>query len=238
MNRVMRLGDRTAHSLMTPRTRIAWLDIDSPQAENIQVLLENKFSRFPVYRGSDNDIVGILETKVLTRYLAQEGIGNLFAELSEPLFVSESTRALTLIEIFREEGAHMAFVVDEYGDLQGVVTLNDVIGAVLGQIQQQEADAGDYSAPVVQRDDGSYLVDGSLPSEDLRELLEVSALPNEDEHDFNTAAGMVVVRFGRIPAPGEHFSYAGWRIEVIDLDGARVDKLLIQRLNEPADVNA
>lgn len=236
MNRVMRLGDRTAESLMTPRTRIAWLDINAPREENLEVLRESPYSRYPVYRDADHEVVGILESKSLANLLARGDVDDMFTTLAEPLFVSESTRALTLLEIFRDEGAHMALVVDEYGDLQGLVTLNDLLGAVLGQIHQQENDA-DADAPVVQREDGSYLVDGSLSSEDLRELLDVAHLPDEDEHDYNTAAGMVVTHFGRIPAPGEYFDYENWRVEVVDLDGARVDKLLIQRLPEPVDID-
>lgn len=235
MNRVMRLGDRTAESLMTPRTRIAWLDIEAPREENLEVLRDTPYSRYPVYRGSDNDVVGILETKSLASLFARgDATENMFTTLVDPLFVSESTRALALLEIFRDESAHMALVVDEYGDLQGLVTLNDLLGAVLGQIQQQENDAAD-DAPLVQREDGSFLVDGSLSSEDLRELLDLARLPDEDEHDYNTAAGMVVSHFGRIPAPGEYFDYENWRVEVVDLDGARIDKLLIQRLPEPVD---
>lgn len=237
MNRVMRLGDRTAENLMTPRTRIAWLDLEASHEENIQVLREHPFSRYPVYRGSDSDVVGIMETKSLARLLTRpDEIDSLLQDLAEPLFVTESTRALTLLEIFRDEGAHMALVVDEYGDLQGLVTLNDLIGAVLGQVQQLEIDASD-NAVVVQRSDGSYLVDASLSSEDLRELLDLAKMPNEDEHDYNTAAGMVVANFGRIPSPGEWFEHSGWRFEVVDLDGARIDKLLVQRQPDTADMN-
>lgn len=231
MNRVLRLGDRTAESLMTPRTKIAWLDAAASREENLEVLRENPYSRYPVYRESDREVLGIWETKSLLQLLDQGDEGDLFATLAEPIFVSESTRTSTLLETFRDEGAHMALVVDEYGDLQGLVTLNDLLGAVLGQGQQQEVDA-DEDARVVQRDDGSFLVDGGLSSEDLRELLELAQLPGEDEHDFNTAAGMMVSRFGRIPTPGEHFRHGPWRFEVVDLDGARVDKLLIARLPE------
>ena len=235
MNRVMRLGDRTAEGLMTPRTRIAWLDTAAPLEKNLDVLRDTPYSRYPVYCGSDSDVVGILETKALASLFARgDASEGMFNTLIEPLFVSESTRALTLLEIFRDEGAHMALVVDEYGDLQGVVTLNDLLGAVLGQIQQQENDASN-DALLVQREDGSFLVDGSLSSEDLRELLDLARLPDEDEHDYNTAAGMVVAHFGRIPAPGEYFDYENWRIEVVDLDGARIDKLLIQQLPDRAD---
>ncbi len=227
LNRVARLGERTAETLMTPRTKIAWLDMTASREENLEVMREHPYSRYPVYRGSDNDIAGIMESRNLAR-LAGRTDADLFANLVDPLFVTESTSALTLLETLREEGAHMALVVDEYGDLQGLVTLDDLLDAVMGQIRQQQDD-GDDDARVVQRDDGSWLVDGGLASADLCELLGLPNLPGEHDHDFNTAAGMVVAWFGRIPAPGEAFTHEGWRIEVVDLDGARIDKLLVQR---------
>jgi len=228
MNRVLSLGDRTTDSLMTPRTRIAWLDAAAEPAENLEALQAAPFSRFPVYRGSDQDVLGILESKSLVRAMGRGELPDLFAQLREPLFVSESTPALKLLEIFREEQQSLALVVDEYGDVTGLVTVNDLMGAVIGRIQAGEGDEG--PSRVVVRDDGSLLVDGALPVEELGELLGVSALPGEDEHDFNTAAGMVIAHFGRIPHAGEHFDWSGWRIEVVDLDGPRVDKLLLQRV--------
>jgi putative hemolysin len=228
MNRVMRLGDRTADSFMTPRVRIAWLDAAAPLAENLQVLRDTPYSRYPVYRGDDHEVLGVLEAKSLVGLVGSEA-RDLFRQLRPPLFVSESTRALALLEIFRDEGAHLALVVDEYGDIQGLVTQNDLFGAVMGRLGTAEDDAGD-EAMVVRRHDGSFLVDGGVSTEDLRELLTLSSLPAEEDHDYNTVAGMVIARFGRIPHAGEHFEWNGWRFEVVDLDGARIDKLLIQAL--------
>jgi putative hemolysin len=228
MNRVMRLGDRTADSFMTPRVRIAWLDAAAPLAENLQVLRDTPYSRYPVYRGDDHEVLGVLEAKSLVGLVGSEA-RDLFRQLRPPLFVSESTRALALLEIFRDEGAHLALVVDEYGDIQGLVTQNDLFGAVMGRLGTAEDDADD-EAMVVRRHDGSFLVDGGVSTEDLRELLSLSSLPAEEDHDYNTAAGMVIARFGRIPHAGEHFEWSGWRFEVVDLDGARIDKLLIQAL--------
>jgi putative hemolysin len=229
MNRVMRLGDRTADSFMTPRVRIAWLDIAAPHEENLEVLRDSPYSRYPVYRGNDHEVVGVLEAKSIAAMVGA-GQSDLFRDLRPPLFVSESTRALALLEIFRDEGAHLALVVDEYGDIQGLVTQNDLLGAVLGRIETSETDSDEESL-VVRRHDGSYLVDGSLSTEDLRELLTLSSLPAEEDHDYNTVAGMVIARFGRIPHAGEHFEWSGWRFEVVDLDGARIDKLLIQAIS-------
>ena len=229
MNRVMRLGDRHAASLMTPRTRIAWLDAAASRDENLEVMRDTPFSRYPVYRAADTEVVGVLEAKSLAALIGSGSRDDLFRTLKPPLFVSESTRALNLLEIFREENAHLALVVDEYGDIQGLVTLNDLLGAVLGRLQQDESDA-DEEAQVVRRQDGSYLIDGRLSTEDLRELLSLGALPDEEDHDYNTVAGMMIAHFGRIPHSGESFDWENWRFEVVDLDGARIDKLLVQRL--------
>ena len=227
MNRVLRLGDRSSASLMTPRTRIAWLDAGESFGDNLAVMRQTPFSRYPVYRGSDAEVIGVLEIKSLIDRLDEPAF-DLFRHLREPLFVSESTPALKLLEILREEQQSLALVVDEYGDVTGLVTVNDVMEAVIGRNQSGE---GPDSIPqITTRDDGSLLVDGGISVETVRELLGGGALPGQDEHDYHTAAGMVIARFGRIPNVGEHFDWNGWRVEVVDLDGPRVDKLLLQRL--------
>ncbi|MFC3550011.1 hemolysin family protein [Lysobacter cavernae] len=232
MNRVLSLGDRSAESLMTPRTRIAWLDAAADFAENLAAMRETPFSRYPVYRGDDSEVLGILEVKSLLDRL-DEKAPDLFKELREPLFVSESTHAMKLLEIFREEQQSLALVVDEYGDISGIVTVADLMDAVVGRLHSgSSGETDDTAGPVVERADGSFLLDGSLPIEDLRELVGGRRLPDEDEHDFHTAAGMVIAHLGRIPYVGEHFDWDGWRIEVIDLDGPRIDKLLLHRHDE------
>ena len=229
VNRVLRLGDRSAASLMTPRTRVVWLDANAPLEENLATMRETPYSRYPVYRGSDAEVLGILEVKSLTGRLGQGGAVDLFGTLQPALFVSESTQAMRLLEILREAQQTMALVVDEYGEVIGAVTASDLLGAVIGRGQAAH-EAGDDEPLVVPREDGSWLVDGRLSGDDTRELLGVGALPGEDEHDFHTIAGMVVAHFGRIPETGEHFAWQGWRIEVVDRDGARIDKLLVARL--------
>ena len=230
MNRVMRLGDRTAESLMTPRNRIAWLDTQHDQEANLESMREHAFSRYPVYRGNDQDIAGILEVKTL---LTHGQGGGLFQSLREPVYVSESTHAMKLLEIFREEHQSMALVVDEYGEIQGLVTVSDLMGAVVGRLQVVDHD--DDAPLVVARADGSLLVDGSLPVEDLRELMAGADLPDAEEAAYNTVAGLCIDSFGRIPQTGEWFDLSGWRFEVIDLDGARVDKILLRQLSDSDD---
>ena len=225
LNRVMRLGDRTADSLMTPRTRIAWLDAAAPLGENLAAMQEHEFSRYPVYRGNDSDVAGVLEVKTLLDELGkQEPV--LFQDLREPVFVSESTHAMKLLEIMREEQQSMALVVDEYGDIQGIVTITDIMDAVLGRLQAGENEGDE--ALVVEREDGSLLVDGGLHIDELRELTG-ERLADADEHGYNTTAGLTIAYFGRIPHVGEYFQLGMWRVEVVDLDGPRIDKLLLQR---------
>lgn len=231
MQRVMRLGDRTVESIMTPRTRIVWLDANTSFQDNLSEMRETPYSRYPVYRGSDAEVLGLLEVKSLLDRL-QEREPDLFTTLRPALFVSESTHALKLLEIFREEQQSLALVVDEYGEITGMVTVNDLMGAVLGRLQSGETP--DSEALVIERADGSLLVDGSLPVDELRELIG-HRLPHLDDHDYHTAAGMAIAHFGRIPNTSEYFEWSGWRIEVIDLDGARIDKLLLTRI-ENTDV--
>lgn len=226
MQRVMRLGDRTVESIMTPRTRIVWLDANASFQDNLSEMRETPYSRYPVYRGSDADVLGLLEVKSLLDRL-EERAPDLFKTLRPALFVSESTHALKLLEIFREEQQSLALVVDEYGEITGMVTVNDLMGAVVGRLQSGETP--DAEALVLERADGSLLVDGSLPVDELREIIG-QRLPNLDDHDYHTAAGMVIAHYGRIPNTGEVFEWAGWRIEVVDLDGPRIDKLLMSRV--------
>ncbi len=230
VNRVLRLGDRSVDSLMTPRTRIVWLDKDASTEENLARMRDTPYSRYPVYRSSDKDVIGVLSIKRLPALLGRPQF-DLFAKLAKPLYVPGTARALDLLEEFRDAETRLALVVDEYGDIEGLVTLNDVLSAVVGKNAAPVPTT--QPAPFVRRDDGSLLVDGALSTEDLAELLELSKLPQQEEHDFHTAGGMVVANFGHIPQPGEHFDWRGLRFEVVDLDGARVDKILISKLTPP-----
>jgi putative hemolysin len=226
VNRVLRLGDRTVDSVMTPRMRIAWLDMNAPLEENLEVLRQTSYSRYPVYRGDESDVVGVMEVKNLLGGITL-GKPELFRTLAKPLYVPATARALDLLEEFRDAETPLALVVDEYGDIDGIVTLNDLLAAVVGVSQLGHGGGGEENSPIVQREDGSWLIDGAISTDDLRELLHVDQLPGEDEHDFRTAAGMVMAALGHIPVTGEVFAWRGIRFEVVDLDGARIDKLLV-----------
>jgi putative hemolysin len=212
---------------MTPRVRITWLDAAAELDENLTVMRAHPFSRYPVYRGSDSEVLGVMEVKTLLDRIGETD-PDLFGELREALFVSESTHALKLLEIFREEQQSFALVVDEYGDVSGVVTVNDLMGAVMGRIYDVSLSPEDDMRGTGSRaEDGSYFLDGALPVENCGSSSAVAACPAR-RNDFHTTAGMVIA-FGRIPHVGENFGWNGWRIEVVDLDGPRIDKLLLQR---------
>jgi len=227
VNRVLRLGDRSVDSVMTPRVRIAWLDMAAPREDNVEVLRQTPYSRYPVYRGDESEVVGVVEVKRLLQSFA-EGRPQLFEHLAKPLYIPATARALDLLEEFRDAETPLALVVDEYGDIEGLVTVNDLLAAVVGASQLAHGDAAE-SAPIVERADGSWLIDGSLATDDLRELLHLDHLPGEAEHEFRTAAGLVMAALGHIPQVGEVFAWQGIRFEVMDLDGARIDKLLVTR---------
>jgi putative hemolysin len=235
VNRVLRLGDRSVDSLMTPRPRIVWLDVSMPLAENLAVMRETPYSRYPVCRSSDKDVVGILELKQLAGHLGSPQV-DLFRKLGKPLFVPATARGMDLIDEFRESETTLALVVDEYGDIAGLVTLNDLLGAVMGKAATPLVETAD--APIVRREDGSWLIDGALGVDDLRELLGGGQLPRETDEDYRTAAGMLIAQFGRIPRVGEHFDWRNYRFEVVDLDGARIDKILVAPGHETAAEHA
>lgn len=226
VNRVLRLGDRSVDSLMTPRPRIAWLDAAASTEDNLAVMRETPYSNYPVYRGDEQEVLGVLEVKRIIARLVRDAQPDLFAQLRPPLYVPGTARALDLLEEFRDAETTLALVVDEYGDIVGLVTLNDLLSTVVGKTATT---AQTHDQPIVQREDGSWLVDGRLAADDLRELLGLAELPGETDHDFHTAAGMLTAHWGRIPQAGEHFTARGYRFEVVDLDGARIDKLLVSR---------
>lgn len=227
VNRVLGFGDRTVDSLMQPRNEIIWLDAALPLEDNLAVMRDTPYSRYPVKNGSDKDVLGILQVKSLTDALATGRQIDLFQRLAPAIFVPESALAISLLSRFRDAEAPFAMVVDEFGDVVGMVTPNNLLNAVFGRLAHSREDG---EVPIVKRADGSFLVDGRVPVDDLRETLALQKLPNEDDDAYHTAAGMVITHYGRIPQVGERFEFGGWRFEVVDLDGARIDKLLIERV--------
>lgn len=225
---IFRLGDRRVGTLMTPRTELVWLDLDDPMEENQRKILGSIHSRFPVARGSLDHVVGVVQAKDLLASCMAGIEFTLKDVLCQPLFVPESMPALKVLELFRESRVHTALVIDEYGGFQGLVTLFDILESIVGEIP----DAGDLSElEVIQREDGTWLVDGMLPIDELKEIFHLSTMPGEERGYYQTVGGFVMTSLGRIPVASDHFVWSGLRFEVVDMDGLRVDKVLIVPLS-------
>lgn len=222
---VFRLGGRKVVDLMRPRGRVAWLDVHGTWDEHLTRLKGNAYSRFPVVDGDLDRLVGVVHVKDLFLALDAGVKLDLQALARKPLILPETTPALTALRRFQASGEQMAVIVDEHGGVQGIVTLADLVQAVVGD-PQGAADAG--VPRIRQREDGSWLADGSLPVTDLIEVLKLREVPGEED-GFSTVGGLVLAHLHRIPAPGDHVTVDGWRFEVVDMDGNRIDKVLIAR---------
>jgi putative hemolysin len=225
---VFRLDERQIGSMMIPRTEIAWLDADAPLHEMLAVISEQPHSRFPVCRGGLDEVIGVLPSQRLIAPLAAGQTPSLAELLQPPVFVPETLSGMELLEHFRVSEAQLVFVVDEYGAVQGVITVRDVLEAITGEFSPPSA----TNAWAVQRADGSWLMDGLIPVPELKDRLELRDLPEEDRGRYNTLAGMIMLLLGRLPTTTDRVDWEGWRFEVVDLDGKRVDKVLVQRAPE------
>ncbi|GAB1539398.1 hemolysin family protein [Scytonema sp. NUACC21] len=232
VERVFRLGDRPASSFMTPRPDIVWLDLEDTPQENRKKIIDSGYSRYPVCQGGLDNVLGIIRvTDLLARSFSGEQL-DLTMGLLQPTYVPESTRGLKVLELFKQTVTHMALVVDEYGVIQGLVTLNDVMIEIVGDVPSIE----DQEDPqIVQREDGSWLLDGMLSVEEFFELFDVDRLHSEDRGSYQTLGGFVMAHLGRIPTTADHFEWQGMRLEVVDMDGNRVDKVLVM---PPVDKSA
>lgn len=223
---VLELDSLPVTALMTPRPKLVFLNLDDPEETNWRRIVASGHSHFPVCQGGRDQVLGMIAVKALW---AQTALG-VQTSLKNLLFpapvVPETMTAIQLLEQFKKTGKHIALVADEFGSIQGLVTLIDVMEAIVGDLptplQRHQPEAR-------RRDDGSWLVDATLPVNEAKALLRVDGLPAETEADYQTLGGFVVTQFGRIPAAGDHFDWAGWRFEVADMDRHRVDKLIISR---------
>jgi len=224
VERVFRLGDRPVSSFMTPRPDIVWLDLEDSAEENRQKIIDGGYSRYPVCQGELDNVLGVIPvTDLLARSFCGEKL-DLTIGLRQPVFVPESTRGLKVLELFKQTVTHMALVVDEYGVIQGLVTLNDVMSEIVGDVA---SDDEQEDPQIVQREDGSWLLDGMLSVDEFFELFDQEDLPYENRGSYQTLGGFVINHLGRIPAVADHFQWQEMRFEVIDMDGNRVDKVLV-----------
>ncbi len=224
---VFRLADRRVGALMTPRMDIAWLDAAGTLEETRDIVAKYGHSRYPVCDGNLDNVLGIVDAQQLLAATITGQPMDVGALMRRPLFVPETVAAVQLLDSFYSSGQHMAIVVDEYGGTQGLVTVHDLLEAVVGDVTEA-AQAADARA--VRREDGTWLLDGGLPVEDFRELFDLEALPGETENTFETLGGFVMAQLGHIPSVADAFEWSDYRFEVMDMDGKRVDKVLVAPL--------
>lgn len=226
---VFRLDDRQIGSLMVPRADILWLDVEHPIEENLARMMASDHSRFPVCRGGLGNILGIVSAKQIVQQTLRGGPIDIEHGLNPATYVPESLSGMELLDHFRVSRAQMAFVVDEYGEIQGLVTLQDVLEAVTGEFDTWDQE----EAWAVQREDGSWLLDGMIPVPELKDRLGLRTVPEEDKNHYHTLSGMMMWLLGRVPRTGDMAVWEQWRLEVVDLDGRRIDKVLASRVPEP-----
>jgi putative hemolysin len=227
MKKLLKLGDRHVNALMKPRRDVVWLDIEDDWVENRRKMATSSYSRFPVAQGTLDNVIGVVQTKdLLTRSLAGARI-DLREAMRPPLFVPEGLPAFKLLEMFKKSRTHIAVVVDEYGGVEGLVTLNDVLEDIVGDVASADMPVEKMA---VQRADGSWFMDGMIQIDEMKEILSLPELPEEDSGNFNTLGGFVMLQMGRVPVTGDVFETEGFRFEVVDMDEKRVDKVLVSKL--------
>lgn len=227
---VFRLDDRQIGSLMVPRGDIVSLDLERPLDENLALVAESAHSSFPVCRDGLDDILGIVSAKQIFKQMLRGGAVDLTKDLQAPVYVPESLTGMELLDQFRTSGTYNVFVIDEYGEVQGMVTLHDVVESVTGEFLPHDTE----QAWAVQREDGSWLLDGMIPMVELKDRLGIRSVPEEEKGRYHTLSGMMMWLLGRLPGTGDIGTWENWRFEVIDLDGKRIDKVLATRLPQPA----
>jgi putative hemolysin len=223
---VFRLDDRQVGSMMIPRAEIVWLDVAASTDEVLGLIGNEEHSRYPVCRGGLDDVLGVISAQTLLQQVMKGQAMALQDGLQPSVFVPETLSGMELLEHFRASSAQLVFVVDEYGEVQGMITVRDVLEAITGEFATPTAD----DAWAVQREDGSWLFDGLIPVPELKDRLELKELPEEDRGRYNTLAGMIMLLLGRLPHTTDSVEWDQWRFEVVDLDGKRVDKVLASRL--------
>jgi putative hemolysin len=223
---VFRLDDRQVGSMMIPRAEIVWLEAGATPADILKVISEEEHSRYPVCRGGLSEVVGLVSAQSLLQEFMQGRPLDVTARLEPPVFVPETLSGMELLDQFRASAAQLVFVVDEYGEVQGMITVRDVLEAITGEFTTPT----DEDSWAVQRDNGSWLFDGLIPMPELKDRLALKELPEEDKGRYNTLAGMVMLLLGRLPRTADAVEWQGWRFEVVDMDGKRVDKVLATAL--------
>jgi len=221
---VLLLGDRRANALMTPRPEIVWLDVDAPDEDVLRVIREDRHTRYPVACGSLDHMVGVVQARdVLVSLLDGEPL-DLAGMATEPLYIPEVMPGLRVLETLREAGTQMGLVINEYGSVEGLLTVDDLLEAVVGDMPETDEEAEPETR---QLEDGTWLVDGMLPVDELKRILDIDALPDEDQGLYQTISGMMMLELGHVPTVAERFEWGGLSFEVADMEGTRVRTVLV-----------
>lgn len=224
---VFQLGDKSARALMTPRTQIVWLDVNDSIEQIGAKLADSGHSRFPVCAGSLEDVVGIVQAKdLLASFLTGKNV-DLKASMQQPPFVPRTMTALQVLDHIKKSSSHIVLVVNEYGGIEGLLTHHDLLEAIAGDMPLGKTPA---EPKAVQRKDGSWLLDGMLSVDEFKDIFKLENLPGEKKDTFQTLGGFIFTQMGRVPSVSEHFEWNGLRFDVVDMDGKRIDKVLVSSM--------
>ncbi len=228
---VFRLDDRQIASLMVPRGEVVYFDAEDSLEDNLKRFENSQHSRFPVVRGGWNTILGVANARQMLAQTLRGEKPNLLENLQPAVFVPESLTGMGLLEEFRNSSVQLAFIVDEYGEVQGIVTLQDVMEAITGEFKTHHAE----DAWAVQREDGSWLLDGLIPIPELKDRLGLKEVPEEERGRYNTLSGMVTLLLGKLPQTADRCEWENWYFEIVDIDGMRIDKVMASQKPVPVD---
>lgn len=225
-----RIDDLSVRDVMTPRPDIIWLDYELPFTVNLETVKTSDHAYFPVCEGELDHVIGFLHVKDLFKIYPDFDGSDIKPLLRKPFIFPETISALQILEHFKASPIHAALVVDEFGTIQGLVTVNDIMAAIVGDIPSFNESE---EKPIVQREDGSWLIDGTISIDEFKEYFHIEAVPDEADAEYHTLGGFIMTYLGRIPVTGDHFLWEQFRFEIIDMDGNRIDKVLMSRLPDP-----
>ncbi len=228
IERTFHLGDRTVSELMVPRPDVVFLDLDDPPEVIKEVVSGNRLSRYPVIQGAADNVVGFVRAKDLLASAYANQPFDLKSAMVPALYLPDTMPAFKAIEMFKSSRRHMAVIIDEHGGVEGLVTVNDILDALVGDIPSMDEQE---EQPVVRREDGSFLLDGALSINQIKQTLQLKHLPGEEDGGFQTLGGFMMARLGRVPAVADHLEFGGWRFEIMDMDRRRVDKVLVTQVS-------
>lgn len=226
MSSVFSMADKSAYGVMNHRKNVVWLNADLPNEENIKIVLQSQFSKFPLCNGSLDEVIGTIAVKDILEWMISGSTASLADFATEPIFIHESTSALSIIDIFKSKRSYMGYVTNEYGIVEGIVTLHDLVEHLVGDLPE----IGEEPQITV-REDGTWLIDGSTKIDEVFELLHITDMPGYHEEEYTTMGGFVMYFMKRIPKASEYFTVKRFRFEIVDTDRARIDKVLVSRVD-------